>query len=210
MIPADLSFLSEHYRYIVIEGNIGAGKTSLAHKLASDTGALLVLEEFAENTFLPQFYKDPVKYAFPLELSFLAARFKQLKQQFLDSGKHLIISDYHIRKSLLFAQTNLEKEELELFQSFYDIVTSQLREPDLVIYLDKGVNKLKNNISSRGRDFENNISETYLLNLQHAYHSLLQNYTFPKQLIINSENMDFVNNQNDYEFIINKLATLKD
>lgn len=210
MNPSDLSFLTDRYRYIVIEGNIGAGKTSLAQQLAADSGALLVLEEFAENTFLPQFYKDPVKYAFPLELSFLAARFNQLKQQFLDSEKQLIISDYHIRKSLLFAQTNLEKEELELYQSFYDIVTAQLQEPDLVIYLDKGISKLKSNISTRGREFENNISETYLSNLQNAYHSLLQNKTFPKQLIINTDNMDFVNNQNHYMFIINQLNTLKD
>ncbi len=209
MNSTNISFLSDQYRYIVIEGNIGAGKTSLAQKLANDAGALLVLEEFAENTFLPQFYKDPLKYAFPLELSFLAARFNQLKQQFHDSGKQLIISDYHIRKSLLFAQTNLENEELALYQSFYDIVTAQLPEPDLVIYLDKGISKLKSNIRTRGREFENNISETYLSNLQNAYHSLLQNQTFPKQLIINTDNMDFVNNENHYKFIINQLNTLK-
>src|SRR5688572_29427883 len=106
--------LLDRYRYIVIEGNIGAGKTSLAHKLAADTGGDLLLEEFAENAFLPQFYKDPAKYALPLEMSFLAARYKQLRK-FLEQRDRLIISDYHIRKSLLFAQHNLEPEELDLF-----------------------------------------------------------------------------------------------
>jgi len=195
------------YRYIVVEGNIGAGKTSLAQKLAVDSGGELLLEEFAENSFLPQFYKDPLKYAFPLELSFLAARYHQLKKNLLLSGNKIIISDYHIRKSLLFAEHNLEKEELNLFQSFYEIVTSQIPEPDLVIYLDKGVSKLKNNIISRGREYETKISENYLAGIKNSYQSFLQNHPFKKLVIIDSENMDFVNNENDYKLIVSMLNT---
>ncbi len=192
------------YRYIVVEGNIGAGKTSLARKLAAETGGMLLLEEFAENTFLPQFYKDPVKYAFPLELSFLAARYEQLKKN-LDTKNAIVVSDYHIRKSLLFAENNLAPEELNLFRSFYEIVTAQLPEPDLVIYLEKDVDRLLANIKNRGREFEKTISESYLSGISNLYHSLLQNHPFEKLLIIDSQNMDFVNNENDYKLIINKL-----
>ena len=192
------------FRYIVVEGNIGAGKTSLARKLAADMGGTLVLEEFAENTFLPQFYKDPAKYAFPLELSFLAARYEQLKK-YIGSGNSLIISDYHIRKSLLFAENNLGPEEMELFRSFYKIVTAQLPEPDLVIYLEKNVDRLLHNIKIRGREFEITISENYLTGINNLYQSLLKNHPFEKLIIIDSQNMDFVNNENDYNLIINKL-----
>lgn len=196
--------LASRYRYIVVEGNIGAGKTSLARKLAADTGGKLLLEEFAENTFLPQFYKDPAKYAFPLELSFLAARYEQLKNN-LDTGSSVIISDYHIRKSLLFAENNLGPEELVLFKSFYNIVTAQLPEPDLVIFLEKDVDKLLWNIKNRGREFETTISENYLKGIRNLYHSLLKNHPFEKLVIVDSQNMDFVNNKNDYNLIINML-----
>jgi deoxyguanosine kinase len=196
--------LHDRYRYIVIEGNIGAGKTSLAHKLAAETGGELLLEEFAENAFLPQFYKDPRKYALPLEMSFLAARYKQLSK-FLEQRDQLIISDYHIRKSLLFAQHNLEPEELDLFNSFYEIVISQIPEPDLVIYLEKGIQKLKSNINKRNREYEESISEKYLQGIQNSYHSMLKNHPFKRLVIIDSDDMDFVNNENDYKLIINKL-----
>jgi len=197
----------EQYRYIVVEGNIGAGKTSLAQKLAADTGGRLLLEEFAENSFLPQFYKDPAKYAFPLELSFLAARHNQLKQQFHSESNVPVISDYHIRKSLLFAQNTLEPEELKLFQAFYDIISSQIPEPDLVIYLEKGIGKLRSNILNRGREYERELSENYLTSLQNSYHSLIKNHNFEKLVIIPSENLDFVNNEMDYQFIISMLKT---
>ena len=197
--------LNEKYRYVVVEGNIGSGKTSLASMIAAETGATLLLEEFAENTFLPQFYKEPSKYAFPLELSFLAARFRQLKNELFRNESQLIVSDYHIRKSLLFAEHNLDEAELELYRSFYDIISSQIPEPGVVIYLNKSISKLHENIGKRGRDFEKNISEKYLSGIQIAYENLLQNHPFSKVIVIDSENLDFVNNEKDYQFIINHL-----
>jgi deoxyguanosine kinase len=199
--------LHKKFRYIAIEGNIGAGKTALTRRIAADTGIDMLLEEFAENTFLPQFYRNPGKYAFPLELSFLASRFKQLKHFFNEPDHPPVISDYHIVKTLLFAEHNLEPAELLLFRAFYDIVAPQLPEPDLVIYLEKGLQKLRNNIRIRDRDFERDLSDSYLSGIQDGYRSLLKNHPFSKLIIIDSENMDFVNNEIDYNFIINKLTT---
>ena len=199
--------LNEKFRYIVIEGNIGAGKTSLARRIAADTGSNLLLEEFAENTFLQQFYNDPAKYAFPLELSFLASRYKQLRNYFDQPDSLPVISDYHLIKSFLFAGHNLSEAEFELYKSFYEIVSPQFPEPDVVIYLDPGVHRLRKNIIKRGRDFEKGISEEYLSGIHSSYQKILKNYPFSRLILIDSENMDFVNNQNDYQFIINKLKS---
>src|SRR5579883_2887812 len=153
------------YRYIAIEGNIGAGKSSLANLLAKHFNARLILEEFADNTFLPKFYQDAERYAFPLELSFLADRYKQLKQISLsqDLFDQKIVSDYLFTKSKLFARINLNEAEYELFQKVFDIINPNLPNPDLLIYLNAPVSRLQQQIQKRGRAYEQNISKEYLL-----------------------------------------------
>jgi deoxyadenosine/deoxycytidine kinase len=198
--------LNKNFKYIVIEGNIGAGKTSLAKRIAADTGSNLLLEEFAENTFLPQFYKEPQRYAFPLELSFLASRYQQLKKYFEKTSGIPVVSDYHFIKSFLFAGHNLGTEELELYRSFYDILATHIPEPDIVIFLDPGIEQLQKNIHKRGRIFEAGITEIYLEGIKKAYQNMMKKHPFSKLLMIPSGNMDFVNNENDYLFIINKLT----
>ena len=191
-----------NYKYVVIEGNIGSGKTSLAKKLNEDFKSHLVLEEFADNTFLPLFYENPEKFAFPLELSFLAARYHQLSQIFDKQNNNTIISDYHLMKSLLFAKINLPTAELSLYRTFFELITSKVPEPELIIFLNKSVKHLQQNISKRGRSFENGISVNYLENLNHGYDQLLSEFPQSKVLKIESENLDFIKNRDDYQSII--------
>lgn len=194
--------LHKKHKYIVIEGNIGSGKTSLAKKLCSDLEGHLLLEEFAENSFLPKFYENPSKYAFPLEMSFLAARYQQLSQTFELQLDKPIISDYHIRKSLLFAQVTLDPAEKELYKSFYEIISAKIPEPELVIILKKSVKHLRVNISKRGRTFESSISEDYLQSLNHGYQQLSRDFKTSRVLEVESGHLDFVNNLSDYKTII--------
>ena len=200
--------LNKNFKYLVVEGNIGAGKTSLARRIAADTGSELLLEEFADNTFLPQFYQDPSRYAFPLELSFLASRYQQLRKHFEKTPQAAVVSDYHFIKSFLFAGHNLGPVELELYHSFYEILATHIPEPDVVIFLDPGVEQLQKNIQKRGRIFEAGITKNYLEGIQNAYQNLMKKHPFSRLVKIPSANMDFVNNENDYLFIINKLSTL--
>lgn len=190
------------YKYIVIEGNIGAGKTSLAKKLASSFSGKLVLEEFAENPFLAKFYEDPSRFALALELSFLAERYKQLDQIIDNQNGQLIISDYHIRKSLLFAKANLSGAELSLYNSFFDIISSHITEPELLIFLKRDVKQLQENISKRGRDYEKNISDEYLLKIDLGYKKLIENHPFSNVVKIDINNLDFINNEDHYNSII--------
>src|SRR6187549_3007782 len=157
-----------NYHFITIEGNIGAGKTTLAHLLSRHYNARLILEEFADNPFLPKFYESPELYAFPLELFFMAERYKQLKEliQQKDLFQQLTISDYLFTKCLLFAKVNLPDEEFRLYQKLFDIINPQIVQPDILIYLHTPVNKLQQNIKKRNRSFEQNIPDEYLFNLQ--------------------------------------------
>jgi deoxyguanosine kinase len=195
-------------RYIVVEGNIGAGKTSLAHLLARHFDGDLLLEEFAENTFLPQFYNDPERFAFPLEMSFMAERYRHLKLRLEQpvNGKP-IISDYLFDKSLLFARVNLKNKELELFESFYKLIKDSIRKPDLLIYLKKEVGYLKKNIEQRGRDFEKEIKEDYLTDLNQSYDFFVTANTDINKLVIDSNHIDFINNKSDLESIIEKISS---
>jgi len=183
------------YRYIAIEGNIGAGKSSLANLLAKHFNARLILEEFADNTFLPKFYQDAERYAFPLELSFLADRYKQLKQISLsqDLFDQKIVSDYLFTKSKLFARINLNESEYELFQKVFDIINPNLPAPDLLIYLNAPVTKLQQNIQKRGRVYEQNISKDYLLNVQEMYQHYLKQ-AIHKTLVVDTSQIDFIEN----------------
>jgi deoxyguanosine kinase len=195
------------YRFIAVEGNIGAGKTSLASILAHRYHAVLALEEFADNTFLPQFYANPERYAFPLELSFLAERYQQLKQQIDESraSGRLLVADYLFEKSLLFASVNLAENELKLFTRFYDLMKPTLIQPDLIIYLDKTTESLSNNINKRGRSFEKEISSLYLHKVTGAYHQHLATIRDIPVLFFESDEMDFVNDPAHLKFILSQV-----
>ena len=190
------------YSHIAIEGNIGSGKTTLATMLANDIDARLVLEQFADNPFLPKFYSDPEKHAFPLELFFMAERYHQLKNlKEQDLFKPQIVSDYFFVKSKLFAQNNLKKDEMQLFNRLFDIMLSSLSKPDLLVYLYSDVERLQQNIKNRGRDFEQNISDEYLQNIQDKYLDFLRKQSDFPVLLLDVTSVDFVADKNLYDKI---------
>jgi deoxyguanosine kinase len=195
---------------IAIEGNIGAGKTTLSTMLANHFKARLVLEQFSDNPFLPEFYKNPDKVAFPLELSFLADRYGQLKQDLinLDLFNEITIADYFIYKSLIFASNNLKEDELLLYQRIFDIIASSLPKPDLLIYLYLDTDQLHKNIQKRGRVYELEIKTAYLEQIQNRYLTFLKGLPNQKILIIDMQGVDFVNDKSKFEQIIQLL--LKD
>ena len=191
-----------HYKFVVIEGNIGAGKTTLATMLAKDYNARLVLENFKENPFLPKFYKDPEKHAFPLELFFMAERYHQLKKQKeQDLFQPISIADYFFVKSKLFAQNNLQKDEQQLFNSLFNIMSSYLPKPDLLVYLYADVSRLQLNIKKRGRSFEQKITNEYLQNIQDRYLDYLRKQTCFPVLLLDISNVDFKEDEKVYETI---------
>ncbi len=180
-------------RLVVIEGNIGAGKTTLATKLSSDINARLVLETFEDNPFLPKFYKDKKRYAFPLELSFLAARYKQLKQD-LEQGdlfKSVTVSDYYLMKSFIFAKITLPDDEFQLYRQFFDMIRSFLVKPDVMFYLHRDVSKLKENINKRGRSYELDMEEEYLSSVSRGYFNYFKEVRDFPVVIIDATGADF-------------------
>ena len=190
------------YKFVVIEGNIGAGKTTLATMLAKDYNARLVLENFKQNPFLPKFYKDPEKHAFPLELFFMAERYHQLKKQKeQDLFQPFSIADYFFVKSKLFAQNNLQKDEQQLFNSLFNIMYSSLPKPDLLVYLYADVSRLQLNIKKRGRSFEQKITNEYLQNIQDRYLDYLRKQTYFPVLLLDISNVDFKEDKKVYEEI---------
>jgi len=194
------------YNFIAIEGNIGAGKTSLATRIASNFNGKLILEQFEDNAFLPKFYENPTKYAFPLELSFLASRYQQLKDQLThqDLFKSFTIADYFIHKSMIFAGKTLEGDELALYTRLFSIIEASLPKPDLLVYLYLNINLLKDNILKRGRTYEQNIDFDYLEKIQAGYLDFLRQQQNMRILIIDTNNLDFVNRNEDYQ----KMVTL--
>jgi deoxyadenosine/deoxycytidine kinase len=195
------------YNFITIEGNIGAGKTTLANLLSKHFNSRLILEEFADNPFLPKFYEKPEQYAFPVELFFMAERFKQLKEliQQKDIFQQTTISDYLFTKCLLFAKVTLPDDEFRLYQRLFDIIHQQLIQPDLLIYLHAPVEKLQSNIKKRNRPYEQNIQDEYLLNIQDTYtHYIKQQST--KTLIIDVTSADFINNEKHLNAVIDALG----
>lgn len=190
-------------QFLVIEGNIGAGKTTLSKKFAEDHNAKLILEQFADNPFLPKFYKNQERYSFPLELSFLADRYTQIKNEALnlDLFHTFLVADYYFAKSSIFAQNTLKDDEYHLFRQIFDIISESMPKPDLYVYLHVTTDKLLKNIENRGRNFEQNIKATYLEKIQKGYfHFFKQITTFPI-LIIDINNIDFVNNINHYDIL---------
>ncbi len=184
------------YHFITVEGNIGAGKTTLSHLLAKHYSARLILEEFADNPFLPKFYENPSQYAFPLELFFMAERYKQLKDliQQQDLFHSVTISDYLFTKCLLFARVNLPDDEYRLYHRLFEIIHQQLLKPDLLIYLHAPVKKLQQNIKKRNRTYELNIPDEYLLSIQETYEAYIKQ-PHMITLIIDTENADFLGNE---------------
>jgi deoxyadenosine/deoxycytidine kinase len=192
------------YNFIAIEGTIGAGKTSLATRISNDYNAKLILEQFEDNAFLPKFYEDQDKYAFPLEMSFMASRFQQLKDQLgmFDLFKSFIISDYYIMKSLIFARKTLPEDELALFTRFFNFISASLPKPDLLVYLYLDVAKLQYNIRLRGRSYEQQIQDDYLFRIQEGYFEFIRQQQDMRILILDTNNIDFVRNESDYQKII--------
>jgi deoxyguanosine kinase len=194
------------HHFITIEGNIGAGKTTLAHLLSKHFNARLILEEFADNPFLPKFYENPEQYAFPLELFFMAERYKQLKEMIhtTDLFQSITISDYLFTKCLLFAKVTLPDEEFRLYQKLFDIIHQQLVFPDILIYLHAPVQKLQSNIKKRNREYEQNISDEYLFKVQETYTSYIKQHNI-KTIFVDASNADFLGNEKHLQIIIDAL-----
>ena len=196
--------ISEKYNYLAIEGNIGAGKTTLTKMMANDYNAKIVLERFADNPFLPKFYDDNDRFAFPLEMSFLADRYQQLSDDLaqFDLFKNFIVSDYYIFKSLIFAQVTLNEQEYQLYRRVFDIMYKEITKPDLYIYLYQNTDRLLENIKKRGRSYEQNIEATYLEKIHQGYSTFIKTEERLNTLVIDVSDKDFVNNPEDYKEII--------
>jgi deoxyadenosine/deoxycytidine kinase len=199
--------MESNYSYIVIEGNIGAGKTSLASRIATDFNARLITERFADNPFLPKFYNDPDKYSFPLELSFLAERYRQLREELTspDLFSAFSVSDYYFMKSLIFASSTLGGDEYTLYRQIFDIIYTSVPRPDIYVYLHADTGKLLANISKRGRDYEQSITAEYLKSIQEGYFNFFRQNSDMRYLILDINNIDFVNNAKDYDMVIDKI-----
>tara|TARA_R110002020_G_scaffold23587_3_gene78451 strand:- start:20068 stop:21207 length:1140 start_codon:yes stop_codon:yes gene_type:complete len=194
-------------RFITIEGNIGAGKTTLAQMIADDYNAKLVLERFADNPFLPKFYEDQNRYAFPLEMSFLADRYQQFMDdtsQF-DLFKNFMVSDYDLNKSLIFANITLQKEEFALYRKLFGFMHREVKRPDILIYLHQDTQRLLENIKVRGRAYEQNIKDTYLEKINRGYQDFIKGLPENKRLILDLSELDFVSSPGDYAHILDQL-----
>jgi len=197
----------QQLNYIAIEGNIGAGKTTLATKIAEDCNAKTVLERFADNPFLPKFYKDQSRYAFPLEMSFLADRYQQLSDDLaqFDLFKDFVVADYHIFKSIIFAKVTLQEDEFRLYKTMFDIMYKDMPKPDLYVYLYQNTERLLANIKKRGRTYEQEIPAEYLEKINRGYLDYIKSQTDLNVLIIDISDLDFVKKQQDYVFILNEI-----
>ena len=193
--------------FIAIEGNIGAGKTTLAKKLATDFNGKLVLERFAENPFLPNFYKDQTRYAFPLEMSFLADRYQQFSEDTsqYDLFKGFMVSDYDIFKSLIFAKVTLQKQEFDLYRKIFDFMYKEVKKPNIYIFLYQTTERLLENIKKRGRDYEQRITPEYLDRINTGYFDYIKGHPELNSLVIDISEMNFITNSEDYETIIERI-----
>ena len=197
-----------NYNYIAIEGNIGAGKTSLATKISQEFNAKLILERFADNPFLPKFYEEPQRYAFTLEMSFLADRYQQISDDLsqLDLFKDFIVSDYDVFKSLIFSKITLPEDEFMLYRKLFYLMYKDIAKPELYIYLYQNTARLQENIKKRGRDYEQKIKDEYLEKINSGYLEFLKNQTELKVKIIDISKRDFVKNREDYLWILSEIC----
>ncbi|MXN92174.1 2-amino-4-hydroxy-6-hydroxymethyldihydropteridine diphosphokinase [Flavobacterium sp. Sd200] len=208
-LPAPAEVLNpEKFNYIAIEGNIGAGKTSLALKISEDFNARMVPERFADNPFLPLFYNDQARYAFSLEMSFLADRYQQLTDDLsqFDLFSDFIVADYHIFKSLIFSKVTLSEDEYRLYRRLFDIMYKELPKPGLYIYLYQNTERLLQHIKKRGRDYEQDITPDYLENINRGYLDFIKSVTGLNVLVIDVTNKDFVNKQEDYLWLLGEIS----
>ena len=205
--PKDKFNISK-FKYIAIEGNIGAGKSSLAKMISVDFNSKLILERFADNPFLPKFYEEPDRYAFTLEMSFLAERYQQITDDLsqLNIFNDSIISDYDIFKSLIFSKITLSDDEFALYRKLFFSMYKDILKPDLYIYLNQNVDRLKENIKKRGRDYEQNIDKKYLNNINSGYLDFHKSQTDLNIKIIDINDLDFVNNRIDYLSILSSIC----
>lgn len=196
------------YNYIVVEGSIGAGKTTLSTMMAEDFNAELVLEQFSDNPFLPKFYKDPIHYALSVEMHFLMDRYQQLKGLLSerDLFKDFVIGDYFIDKCIIFSKNNLLADEFNLFKTVFDTISSYLPKPDLIIYLYNNTEVLLKNIAQRGREYEKEITADYLSNIQESYLNYFRQSVTMPVLLVESSKLDFVQNPDDYLKIRNLIS----
>ena len=192
------------YNFIAIEGNIGAGKTTLCEMLARDFNCRLILEQFTDNPFLPLFYDNPERYAFPVELFFMTERHKQLQEAFAqaDMFTPLSISDYFFVKTRLFAKNNLKDEEFRLFYRLFEVLNSTFPKPELLIYLHRSVDNLMQNIRKRGRGYESDITAAYLLDIQNVYFEFFRTEKNIPIVVVDVENVNFLEDQNCYANLV--------
>lgn len=202
------AFNFSKYNYIAIEGNIGAGKTSLATKIAQDFNAKLILERFADNPFLPKFYEDAARYAFTLEMSFLADRYQQISDDLsqLDLFKDFIVSDYDVFKSLIFSKITLQEDEFNLYRKLFHLMYKDLKKPELYVYLYQNTERLQENIKKRGRDYEQNIDNDYLEKINSGYLDFLKTQHDFNVKIIDVSDRDFVENRADYLWVLDEIC----
>ncbi|KJD32494.1 7,8-dihydro-6-hydroxymethylpterin-pyrophosphokinase [Tamlana nanhaiensis] len=196
------------FNYIAIEGNIGAGKTSLATKIAHDFNAKLILERFADNPFLPKFYKDASRYAFPLEMSFLADRYQQISDDLeqLDLFKDFVVSDYDVFKSLIFSKITLQNDEFKLYRKLFYLMYKDISKPELYVYLYQNTERLQQNIKKRGRKYEQDIADEYLEKINSGYLEFLKTQSGLNVKIIDVSDRDFVKNRADYIWILEQVC----
>jgi deoxyadenosine/deoxycytidine kinase len=195
------------YSYIAIEGNIGSGKTSLSGKISEDFKGKLILERFADNPFLPKFYGDQERYAFSLETSFLADRYHQLSDDLaqLDLFNDFVVADYHIFKSLIFSKITLSEDEYILYRKLFDIIYKETPKPDFYVYLYQSTNTLLQQIKKRGRSYEQGIEASYLEKINEGYMEYIKSQKGANIIIIDVTNRDFVNNQEDYLWVLSQI-----
>ena len=196
------------FNYIAIEGNIGAGKTSLATQIASDFNAKLILERFKDNPFLPKFYKDQQRYAFPLEMSFLADRYQQLLDDIkqFDLFKECVVADYDVYKSLIFAKVTLAEEEYTLYKKLFHLMHKELPKPDVYIYLYQNTERLLENIQKRGRKYEQSIEADYLKKINQGYLEFIKNQHDNRIKVLDISELDFVKNRKDYLTVLKQIV----
>ncbi|MDR6301891.1 2-amino-4-hydroxy-6-hydroxymethyldihydropteridine diphosphokinase [Mesonia maritima] len=199
----------KNYNYLAIEGNIGAGKTSLAEMISQDFQAKLITERFKDNPFLPKFYNDQSRYAFPLEMSFLADRYQQLIDDIsqYDLFSDFVVADYDVYKSLIFAEVTLQEEEFRLYKKLFSIMYNDLVKPDLYVYLYQNTDRLLENIQKRGRKYEQKIPPDYLEKINHGYLDFIKKQHHLNVKIIDISELDFVNRREDYLTVLEQLQS---
>ncbi|WP_026935181.1 2-amino-4-hydroxy-6-hydroxymethyldihydropteridine diphosphokinase [Christiangramia echinicola] len=203
----EMNFNFPTCNYIAVEGNIGAGKTSFSTMISEDFNAKLILERFKDNPFLPKFYENKERYAFPLEMSFLADRYQQLSDDLAqyDLFKDFVISDYDVFKSLIFAKITLHEDEYSLYHKLFHLMYKELVKPELYIYLYQNTDRLLENIKKRGRDYEQNIQPEYLIDINKSYLNFIKSQSNMKVQVIDISGLDFVSNRKDYLWLLSEI-----